>query len=105
VQVVNFNEGYSPSTANHADISLNPHPVYRVAFHVDLKALKLDPETSARISAKISAVAISEVAHLDLTRTTTIIGKLGPEIHGIIAINDLKALSDIANRQEIQNIK
>lgn len=75
-----------------------------MSFHVDLNALKLDPETSARISAKISAMALNEIAHLDLSQTTTIIGKLGPGIQGIIAINDLETLPEIANRQEIQNL-
>ena len=44
-----------------------------MSFHVDLKALRLDPETSARISAKISAIALHEIAHLDLSETTTIV--------------------------------
>jgi len=75
-----------------------------MSFHIDLKTLNLDPETSARISAKISSVVLAEIAHLDLSEMTTVIGKLGPEIRGIIAIKDLKSLSDIANHEAIQKL-
>ncbi len=76
-----------------------------MAFHIDLKALNLDDETSARVSTKISAVTLNEIAHLDLSETTTIIGKLGPGTRGIIAIRDLNSLADIATHEVIQRLK
>jgi hypothetical protein len=76
-----------------------------MAFHVDLKALNLDAETSARVSTKISSVTLNEIAHLDLSETTTIIGKLGPGTRGIIAIKDLASLADIATNEAIQQFK
>lgn len=75
-----------------------------MGFHIDLKTLNLDAETSARISAKISSVVLAEIAHLDLSETTTIIGKLGPGIEGVVAIKDLKKLSDIASHEALQKL-
>lgn len=76
-----------------------------MAFHIDLKSLQLDPEISSRISAKISAVTLNEIAHMDLSEVTTVIGKLGPGIRGIIAIKDLNSLGELAGRQEFQNLE
>ncbi|MFN8446605.1 MAG: hypothetical protein U0175_37785 [Caldilineaceae bacterium] len=76
-----------------------------MAFHVNLNALNLDDETSARVSTKISSVALNEIAHLDLSETTTIIGKLGPGIRGIIAIKNLNSLADIATHEAIKQFQ
>lgn len=70
-----------------------------MSFHVDLKSLNLDPETSARISTKISSVVLSEIAHLDLSEVTTVVGKLAPDLRGIYVIKDLKSLKDLANHE------
>ena len=75
-----------------------------MSFHIDLKALNLDSEVGARISAKISAVVLAEIAHLDLSEVTTIAGRLGPGIRGLIAIRDLKKLADIAGHEVIQKL-
>jgi hypothetical protein len=75
-----------------------------MTFHVDLNTLNLDQETSARISAKISSVILAEIAHLDLSQTTTIIGRLNPQIRGIVAINNLKNLSDIVNHEAVKKL-
>jgi hypothetical protein len=75
-----------------------------MAFHVDLKALNLDSETSARISAKISAITLNEIAHLDLSEKTTIIGKLKPGINGVLVIDGMNTLSEIASRPEVQDL-
>lgn len=66
-----------------------------MSFHINLDSLNLDAETSARISAKISSVVLAEIAHLDLSRHTTIHGKLGHGTQGIIAIDDLNKLGEI----------
>jgi len=76
-----------------------------MSFHINLNSLSLDAETSARISAKISSVVLAEIAHLDLSENTTIIGKLGPGIRGIIAVKNLNKLSELANHETLQNIK
>lgn len=65
-----------------------------MGFHINLDTLNLDPETSARISAKVSSVVLAEIAHLDLREVTTVAGKLGPGIRGIIALNDLGKLGE-----------
>lgn len=75
-----------------------------MSFHINLNTLNLDAETSARISAKISSVVLAEIAHLDLSETTTIMGKLGPGIRGIIAVKNLNKLSDIANHEALQKL-
>lgn len=73
-------------------------------FHINLGSLNLDPETSARISNKIGSIVLTEIAHLDLSETTTIIGKLGPGIRGIIALKDLSSLADIPAQQAAQEL-
>ncbi|WP_431824158.1 hypothetical protein [Burkholderia sp. F1] len=75
-----------------------------MSFHINLSTLNLDAETSARISSKISSVILAEIAHLDLSETTAIIGKLGPGTRGIIAIKNLNNLSDIATHEAVQNL-
>ena len=72
-----------------------------MSFQINLHALNLDAETSARISAKINSVILAEIAHLDLSEVTTIIGKLGPGIRGIIAIKNLQHLADIGNNETV----
>ena len=76
-----------------------------MSFHINLKTLNLDPETSARVSTKISSVVLAEIAHLDLSGMTTIIGRLGPGTQGIIALKELKNLSDIANHEAVKNLQ
>ncbi|WP_143286652.1 hypothetical protein [Burkholderia ubonensis] len=75
-----------------------------MSFHINLSTLNLDAETSARISSKISSVILAEIAHLDLSETTAIIGKLGPGTRGIIAIKNLNNLADIATHEAVQNL-
>jgi len=73
-----------------------------MSFHIDLKSLNLDNETAARISTKVGALVLGEIANLDLSDNTTIIGKLGPGTRGIIAIKDLQSLADIAKHEAIK---
>lgn len=75
-----------------------------MGFHINLNALNLDAETSARIGTKISSLILAEIAHLDLSETTAIIGKLGPGTRGYIAVKNLDKLSDIANHEAMQNL-
>ena len=75
-----------------------------MSFHVDLKSLDLDAETSARISAKISSVVLAEIANLDLSDMTTVIGKLSPGIRGIIAFKNLGNLADIASHEATKKL-
>ena len=74
------------------------------SFHIDLNALSLDPETSARISTKIGSMILAEVAHLDLSEDTVVVGKLGPGIRGIIAVKALQNLADLATHDAVKKL-
>ena len=69
-----------------------------MTIYINLTELQLDAETHARISHKVNVAILGEIAHLDLSKVTTIGGKLGPETVGFIATNDItKALAEIPN--------
>jgi hypothetical protein len=71
-----------------------------MAFHIDLSQINLDQETKARISAKINSAILSEIAHLDLSNSTVIAGRLpgGGFPYGIIVRNGLKSFSELQEK-------
>ncbi len=73
-------------------------------FHINLDELKLGPEVTARISAKINSVITNEIAHIDLSKFTLIGGRLGPGTIGFIARNELQSelLGKIAELSKTQ---
>jgi hypothetical protein len=75
-----------------------------MSFHIDLKTLNLDSDTSGRISAKIGSLVLAEIAHLDFGDVTTIIGRLGPGTRGIIAIRNLSKLGDLASHEAVKGL-
>lgn len=71
-------------------------------FHINLDELKLSPEVTAHIAAKVNSVITNEIANLDLSKYTLIGGRLGPGTVGFVARGaiDAEVLGKVTSLRE-----